>query len=158
MNRWGIGKEIFLITLFYSFVMGLLTIRFPQIFIIQILPNAFHILTGTILLIIGIILYLIVLKQFNRSYKQDKLITTGAFARSQHPLYAIWIFFIFPGIAIFFKSWAFLTIPVIAFLSFKYYIKKEKNHLEQKFGQYYHNYQQNVPELFPFRIFKQIIE
>ena len=154
MNRWGIGKEIFLSTLFYSILMGFLTIRFPHIFNIQLFPNGFYILTGTALLIIGIIFYLIVLKQFNRSYKHGRLITTGAFARSQHPLYAIWIFFIFPGVALFFKSWAFLTIPVIAFLSFKYYIKKEKNHLEQKFGQYYRDYQKNVPELFPLRILK----
>jgi protein-S-isoprenylcysteine O-methyltransferase Ste14 len=158
MNRWGIGKEIFLITLFYSIVMGFLTIRFPSIFIIEILPDAFFIIIGAILLISGIIFYIVVLKEFNRSYQQGKLITTGSFAQSQHPLYAIWIFFVFPGIAFFFKSWALLTIPVIAFLSFKYYIKKEKNYLEQKFGQYYRDYQKNVPELFPFRILKQIIE
>lgn len=158
MNRWGIGKEFFLSTLFYSILMGFLTIRFPHIFIIQTVPDAFFIFTGVIFLIIGILFYLIVLKQFNRSYKHGKLITSGVFAQIQHPLYAIWIFFIFPGIAFFFKSWAFLTIPVIAFLSFKYYIKKEQIHLEQKFGQHYRDYQKNVPELFPFRILKQLIE
>ncbi len=154
MNRWGIGKEIFLSTLFYSLVMGFLTIRFPQIFIVQFLPDTFFIVTGSVLLIIGVICYLFVLKQFNRAYKHDELITNGIFARVQHPLYAIWIFFIFPGIAIFFQSWVFLTIPLIAFLSFKYYIKKETNHLEKKFGQHYQEYCKNVPELFPFQMFK----
>lgn len=158
MNRWGIGKEIFLISLIYSFIMGFLTIHFPHIFNIQFLPASFFHVTGSVLLVVGILSYLFVLQKFNQAYKQGILITYGIFAWVQHPLYAIWIFLIFPGIILFFKSWALLTVPVVAFLSFKYYIKKETQHLENKFGQCYREYQQNVPELFPFRLLKQIIK
>ena len=154
MKRWGIGKEIFLITFFFSILAGIITFRFPEYFLINIIPRPVFIITGSVLLISGAGYYTYVLKIFNNAFKNHELVTHGPFSRMQHPLYAVWIFLIFPGISLFFRSWLFFLIPVIAFLTYKLYIKRENDALIKKFGQKYITYKASVPEIFPFRKLK----
>jgi protein-S-isoprenylcysteine O-methyltransferase Ste14 len=88
-------------------------------------------------------------------FRKGELVTTGIYSVVRNPLYAAWILFIAPGILVFFKSWLMLLTPIVAYISFKAFIREEYQYLRNHFGQAYLEYEASVNELLPIPKFRR---
>ena len=145
----GIGFKLAVPSVAYFLIAGLLTLFFPKIFLIEIVPHWTLIKIGIVLLAMGIPMLVISAATVSVSYRKGELLTTGIYARSRNPLYAAWILFIIPGLSLFFESWLILGTAVVTYVSFKIFIKDEISYLKEMFGQEYLNYEASVNELLP---------
>jgi len=150
MTRCGIGPKFSIITVLYGVAASCTTYYHPGFFLIRSIPFWFLVSIGTILLAVGLFIYLVSLKVFNAGYKKGRLVTEGPFSIVRHPIYASWILLVYPGLACFFRSWLMFGAPLVAFIFFKIFIHEEEKHLAKKFGRSYQTYRENVNQLFPF--------
>jgi protein-S-isoprenylcysteine O-methyltransferase Ste14 len=88
-------------------------------------------------------------------FRKGELVTTGIYSVVRNPLYAAWILFIAPGILVFFKSWLMLLAPIVAYISFKAFIREEYQYLRNHLGQAYLEYEASVNELLPIPKFRR---
>jgi protein-S-isoprenylcysteine O-methyltransferase Ste14 len=156
MTRCGIGPWFSIITVISGVLAGWLTHRRPELFTIHRIPFWFLASLASVLVFVGMVVYIIALRRFNQGYKQGELVTQGPFAVVRHPIYAAWILLICPGAALFFRSWPMLMLPVVAYIGFKAFIHREDRYLKNRFGQAYQDYRACTNELFPVRFFKRI--
>ena len=84
-----------------------------------------------------------------RAWSRDQLVTTGAFSACRHPLYAAWILFLLPGLALLTQSWPMILTPLVAYAAFKLAIHEEDHYLRRRFGRRYLDYCATVRELIP---------
>ena len=123
---------------------------YPSIFL---LPQAFsviYVLIGIILTIFGFIMYVLGVSVVKKAFREDRLIIDGVYGIVRNPMYSGLIIFVFTGIAFILGSWLLFIVPIMAYFSFKYLIKKEEDYLEYKFGQDYIDYRLDVNALIPF--------
>ena len=155
MTRYGIGPKFFIITMLTGVIAGWLTYLFPDLFRLSFIPFWIFAATGAVLLVTGFLVYAVSLKFFIRGFSKGHLVVEGPYSVVRHPIYASWIFLIFPGIALFFQSWLMLSVPAAAYLSFKAFIRKEDRDLEKSFAAAYLDYRSKVNELLPGRRYEQ---
>jgi len=156
MTRCGIGPRFSIITVISGVLAWWLTHRYPGLFAIR--GISFWLLTSlaSVLVFVGMVVYILALRRFNQGYRQGQLATQGPFAAVRHPIYAAWILLICPGVVLFFRSWPMLILPAVAYISFKASIHREDRYLEDRFGQSYLDYRARTNELFPVQFFKRI--
>jgi len=156
VTRWGVGPQWGRVTLMYAvLVVAAERIR-PGM---GDLPSSWHgiWLTGAgILLMLGAGVYMVTLQTLNLGLRNGALVTGGAFAVVRHPIYAAWILLLLPGLALLAESGLLLTVPIVAYLTFRAWIGREDRVLESKFGDAYRAYRLRTPELFP-RLLKKPI-
>jgi protein-S-isoprenylcysteine O-methyltransferase Ste14 len=149
MSRWGIGP----IFAFLSVVYGLITIfisrYFNPSFRIDLVPYSLLAIIGVILIVIGFPFFIISAATVTRAYNADKLVTNGIFKCCRHPLYASWVVFIVPGIALIINSWLALTTPIAMYFILRFLVTKEESYLETVFGSDYLEYKRKVPCIIP---------
>jgi protein-S-isoprenylcysteine O-methyltransferase Ste14 len=109
----------------------------------------FKIILAVFLLIIGLPSYIITLRILKTAYQKQVILTTGFFSICRNPLFTEVIFFIIPGILLFFNSLLLLTIPCFIYVMFKVFIHREENFLEKTFGKEYIDYKKNTTAIFP---------
>ena len=149
MSRWGVGPIFASLSIGYGIVTFAISRYCHPVFKIGFLPSWFLYTFGTILIMIGVPLFLISATTVMRAYNADALVTDGIFRRCRHPLYAAWVVFIVPGIVILLKSWIMLTTPIFMYLILRFLVKKEEVYLEKVFGSEYREYKQKVPCILP---------
>lgn len=149
MTILGIGGKLGYRTLLYLAATIVLHYLAYPIFTIQILPLFLLRAIGVVLILAGIPVWIISGIKISREFFKEQLLTTGIYAYFRHPLYAAFINFILPGIALLFPSWIVMTTPVFMYVSFRLMIKEEENFLERKFGQVYHDYKRRVHAICP---------
>lgn len=154
MTLLGIGPKITIISCSYFIVASLLTLFYPEIFILKIVPYSFFIVTGSFLLTIGIPILIIAGLAVSRGFKKGELVTSGVFSFSRNPLYAAWILFLIPGVMMFFRSWLMLGTSLAAYGAFKIFIGEEYEYLRRTFGEAYDRYESSVNELIPLPVFR----
>ncbi len=154
LSHFGIGPMIAVPSLLYTVAALLAGSKWPNIFILDWLPQAVRAIGG-VLMIVGVGLWLAAIPTVMRAYNRDQLVTSGAYALVRHPMYAGWITLAFPGFALVMRSWPMLLTPVIAYAIFRRMIYRENEYLEQRFGQAYRDYQQRVNEVVPVPRFRQ---
>jgi protein-S-isoprenylcysteine O-methyltransferase Ste14 len=59
-------------------------------------------------------------------------------------MYAAYLLFIFPGISLIFGSWLILTTVILNFILIQLFINEEYQYLEEKYGDEYKRYLDNV--------------
>jgi protein-S-isoprenylcysteine O-methyltransferase Ste14 len=150
MNRWGIGPIFAALSLGYGLIMFALSRYFFPHYQMQFLPHRFFLMLGITLIAIGIPFFLISAVTVQRAYNADKLVTDGIFRWCRHPLYASWVVFIVPGIALLEKSWIGLTTPIFMYIILRILVQKEEIHLENVFGSEYLDYKKKVPCILPY--------
>ena len=149
MTIWGIGGTLAVRTVpFLGASIALHYLVYP-IFVIEIFPVWLLRVAGTGLILIGIFVWLSSVLMVTRGFGGGKLVTTGIYAYFRHPLYAAFIDFILPGVALLFPSWIVMTTPVFMYVIFRLKIKEEENFLERKFGQVFHDYKRRVHAVCP---------
>jgi len=109
------------------------------------LPAALSRMLGMLLLVLGGACYAWTLALLRRAWSQNRLATTGPFATMRHPVYAAWIWGIFPAIALLAHSWPYLLAPALALWAFARYIDREEFATRQRFGAAYDDYARAVP-------------
>lgn len=149
MTWEGIGPKLALITLPYlvlSLVVmfrdpGLLKINFVQVLVTDV--------AGYTLLAAGLIFYFASAYTFFKYFKTGKLITNGTFALCRNPIYATFIVFIVPALALIFRSGIIFSIALVLYLNFKIAIHGESAKLRRLFAGEYDQYVESVNEVLP---------
>jgi protein-S-isoprenylcysteine O-methyltransferase Ste14 len=155
MSRWGVGPAFAVLSIRYTIIMSIITRFFHPVFQINIVPSWFLSIIGMSLVLIGVLFLTISVKTVMRAYNTDTLVADGIFKCCRHPLYASWVVFIVPGIALLLKSWTLLTTPIFMYFLLLKLAKKEELYLEHLFGSKYLEYKIKVPCILPIGCFKQ---
>jgi len=113
------------------------------------LPPALLSAAGGSSLGVGVGLYVWSLRLLRRAWRTGTLATTGPFAYTRHPVYAIWILLIFPGGGLLSGAWPLLLPALLGYLGFRRHVAKEEVGLKKSFGLQYEVYAREVPCLFP---------
>jgi protein-S-isoprenylcysteine O-methyltransferase Ste14 len=85
-----------------------------------------------------------------RAFKARRLITSGVYSMCRHPVYAAWLLFFVPSLALFINSWAFLSAPFVMYFLVGALVTKEDIYLEETFGQEYLAYKHKIPAILPY--------
>jgi protein-S-isoprenylcysteine O-methyltransferase Ste14 len=150
LNYLGIGPKIGGPSIPLLAVLIFVSLKFKSIFTISSGDSKVILWLGIFLICSGLVLYFLTLPLLLKGLKETKLITYGAYYLCRNPLYAAFIIFLVPGIALALNSWLLLITPVLAYILFKISIKSEYKEMEEFFGDEYIKYKSVTPELFPF--------
>ena len=150
MSILGIGPAL-------AFAVGgslVLVIGLKSVFGISIeLPSSLHdarLVIGALLTLTGLGFWLWSATLLKRAYDAHRLETGGVYAISRNPLYAAFIVFLIPGIALVFNNLMLLIPSVAMFVTFRLRIRREEEYLEREFGAAYRQYAARVPRLIRF--------
>ena len=155
MSRWGTGPIFTALSLSYGTVILVINHSFYPFFQIKFIPYWLLVILGIFLIAIGIPFFIVSVIIVSRAYEANELVTKGIYRCCRHPLYASWVVFIVPGIALLVNSWLWLSIPVFMYLILCQLVKKEEIYLESVFGSEYLRYKQKVPCIFPIGYLKK---
>jgi protein-S-isoprenylcysteine O-methyltransferase Ste14 len=150
MTLLGVAPKIALIFFPYLTFTIILQIIRPDIFAITQVPHLACAVLGTVLIIVGGILWALSGRTIQNAFKEGKLLTKGVYGIVRHPMYSGIIVFFSSGIALVSRSWTMLTAPFVGYIIFKLLIKEEEKYLERKFGQEYLDYTSKVNAIIPF--------
>ncbi|MCG8572205.1 MAG: isoprenylcysteine carboxylmethyltransferase family protein [Spirochaetes bacterium] len=149
MTMRGIGKKLEYIGIPYGVLCVFLTFFFQPVFFITKQFNIYLFSVGLVLLIIGLIGHVIAAVAMVKGFKEKKLLTSGIFALSRHPMYTTLILFIIPGTGLLINSWLFLTGVVLLLILFFLFIKEEEQYLREKFAEEFVEYKKKTGILLP---------
>ena len=82
-------------------------------------------------------------------WMNDRLCTSGPFRWFRHPMYAAWITFIAPGIALFLNSWVLLLWVAILHPLWHILVMREEKMMRESFGKDYGEYAARTGRFFP---------
>ncbi len=150
MGLTGIAKQIAPIVFITLTATILLTIYFPKFFAISFIPRDIQLWIGFIILLAGIIFYLFTIPVFLDAYSKKKLITTGPYGLTRHPIYATWVVSFLPALIFLTNSWLFILADFIFYIMIDLNIHLEERHLIKTYGQKYKDYMEKVHEIFPW--------
>ncbi len=105
---------------------------------------------GIFVMIIGVFFWLSAGLTVKRAFEARTLVTKGVFSVSRNPMYAGFILFIFPGLALALNDLLIIIISVALYVAFKARIGREEEFLLREFGEEYEHYRESVPQLVPF--------
>jgi protein-S-isoprenylcysteine O-methyltransferase Ste14 len=154
LSRFGIGPMISGPSIVCTVAAWLVTSRWPDVFRMDWLPEAAR-YAGAALIAIGLLIWFSGVIAVMRAYNHDQLVTTGVFGLVRHPVYAGWIMLAFPGLALFCRSWPMLLTPFLAYAIFRFFIHREDEYLQRRFGQAYLDYRERVNEVIPVPRFRR---
>ena len=155
ITAWGIGNKLGRITWSYFAFTIILYIIKPDIFIIIQIPFLASAILGTIFIIIGLVMFSLGAKVIRKAFHEGRLITNGVYAIVRNPMYSGLLIFVLLGIALWFRSWLMLTVPLVSYIAFRLFFKVEDKYLEEKFGQEYLDYKSKVNAIIPFPRFSK---
>ncbi|NLO90495.1 MAG: isoprenylcysteine carboxylmethyltransferase family protein [Elusimicrobia bacterium] len=149
MNIWGIGPILVL-----SAAVGLGLGRVMESYLDVHLGFsgpllALSTMTALALFLAGVYLWLSAAMRIRSGVKSGKLLTDGVYARTRNPLYAAFVFFLLPALALLLNNLAYLLSSVLMYAAFDQYIEREENALLETFGDEYRAYCARTPRLFP---------
>ena len=146
----GIGPKTLLVSMVFSLPVILFAFLTHPKYVIRSPWKMPSRIMGVILISIGLTFHLISTKTMLKAYKNNELVTTGAYGVCRHPMYSAEIIAILPGIVLFFGMPLLLAIPVIIYLTFRFItMKREEEPLCEIFGDKYLAYRAEVNAIFP---------
>lgn len=112
----------------------------------------FFIIIGTILILLGIYLWLqaVLVEKINKKVKEKKLITSGVYNLVRNPVYSAFIF-IFTGILLLTANLYLLILPFVFWFFLTILMKNtEEKWLKNEFGKEYEIYLKEVNRVIPW--------
>jgi protein-S-isoprenylcysteine O-methyltransferase Ste14 len=149
LSRFGVGPKITLSAIIYAALAGAATYVWPDACLLRSVPYRVFLILGTLLLLIGIPMWLVAGVSVMRAYNRDRLVTSGVFALCRHPVYSAGIVLVLPGWTLLTRSWPLMITPLVAYAVFKLLIHEEDDYLQQQFGPAYLEYRTRVNEIIP---------
>lgn len=104
---------------------------------------------GVALVIIGLGLYFWSFWTLRNWWAKDELCTGGPFKWFRHPMYASWITFIIPAVALYLNSWIILFFAVLMHPIWHRLVKKEERMMVEIFQDEYLSYAARTGRFFP---------
>lgn len=154
MTHWGVGPKFGIFMISYGAFVIVLNAYYHPFFSLELLPYKALACIGAALILLGIPFYLFSLASVMRAFKASRLVTTGAYGMCRHPVYASWVLFFTPGIALLMRSWLGLSVPVVMYFVLKALVKEEDLYLEKTFGDEYRAYKAKTPLVLPIGRFR----
>ena len=149
MTRWGVGPKFTIISLLYAAIVFTIQNRLFSEVRFVIYSTSINIILGTLLILIGLIIFLIPALTIDKYFYEGRLCKKGVYAYLRHPIYASWITFIVPGVVILRGSVLGITIPICMYIIFRALIPLEERYLMNTFGEDYIDYKSKVWAVFP---------
>ena len=149
MNRLGVGPKFALLGVVYGVVILALHYCFFSTLTFTLVSRWVNIAFGTVLIVVGIPLFILSGIMVHTHIGQGKLCTTGVYAYCRHPLYAAWVVFVIPGIVLIIGSVVAISWPLFLYVLCKKYTSEEEEYLRMKFGEEYLKYEKGVYAIFP---------
>lgn len=156
MTFGGIGPKLALITMPYILLAILVIQRDPQFLKLNNADPQWIAFAGYIWVGIGFVFYIATIIVFLTDFRKGMLVKRGTFGLCRNPIYASFIVFFIPGLALVFQSGMILSIALVLYLNFKISIHGENKVLEREFGEEYEEYRKSVNEIVPFPRFRKI--
>lgn len=148
MTRWGVGPKFTVVSAVTAIL--IFTIHFVWLGPLKIpLSRTLTLIFGTVLVVIGIPVFLVPGLTIDRYFEDGELATKGLYSYIRHPIYGSWILLIVPGVVFLLNSLIGFLVPVFMYVVFKIFIVEEDRYLEEKFGQRFLDYKRNVGAVFP---------
>jgi hypothetical protein len=138
----GEGDHIMLLTLPLAAAGIVCNIIFPRIFQMHLGPAG--LIIGSIMLVIGIPLWLSSAIMLLVNIPRKKLITTGPFALMKHPLYTSVALLVLPGVGLVLDTWVGFAIGAVLYIASRIFSGREDQFLEQLFAEEYRTYRSRV--------------
>ena len=115
----------------------------PAIFTVKVFQSQILHITGSIVLLLSIVLWIVTLLHFKSSLRfgldentQGELITNGIFSVSRNPFFlSIDLYFL--GVALIFPTCFFIAFTLLAIVSIHFFILKEERFLQKIYGDEY---------------------
>ena len=144
---FGIGPRGAIISIFLLIV----SVWADSIIGLPILVNHADIMTimGTILAMSGGGLHFWSFFTLRSWWVDSKLCTKGPFKYFRHPMYAAWITFICPGLALYLNSWFYIFWIFVLHMLWHRLVKKEETVMAEIFGDTYTDYARQTGRFFP---------
>jgi protein-S-isoprenylcysteine O-methyltransferase Ste14 len=155
MTFGGIGPKLALISLPYIVLAMLVMQRDPQFLKLHYVDSNWMAVTGYTWIGIGLLFYVATIVVFLTDFKKGLLVTRGTFGLCRNPIYASFIVFFIPGLALVFQSGMILSIALVLYLNFKISIHGENKVLEREFGKAYETYRKSVNEIIPIPVIRR---
>ena len=149
MDRLGVGPKFALLGIAFGAIILALHYYFFPAFTFTLFSRFVNVILGTILIVVGIPLFIVSGIMVHTHISKGKLCTTSVYAYFRHPLYAAWVVFIVPGVVIITGSVLAILWPVFLYVLFKAFTKEEEEYLREKFGKEYIQYEKQVNAVFP---------
>jgi len=150
MTMFGIGPRMAVVSLSWALLTGLISYRWPGLFLVRAVPRTVCLVVGILLLVAAAIIWALSGPAMKKAFDGERLVTTGPFGVVRNPIYAGVIFLALPAVAVICRSWLMLTTVPLAYAAFKWLIRAENAYLAEKFGQDYRDYCARVNEVFPW--------
>jgi len=104
---------------------------------------------GVVLAIIGLGLYFWSFWTLRNWWTKDELCTLGPFKWFRHPMYAAWITFIIPAVALYLNSWIALLFAVLIHPIWHQLVTQEEKMMFEIFQEKYRSYATRTGRFFP---------
>ena len=140
MKITGVAPMIAVPTLLYLTLTILITYLSGDKFKITSQSSTLLIIAGSVLILFGAVIVANCGKMLLKSFSSEKLMTDGLYKIFRNPMYAAYLLFIIPGIALLFNSWLALTTVLVNYTLFSVFIKREYVYLYEKYGVEYEDY------------------
>lgn len=149
MDRLGVGPKFAFLGIVYGVIIFVLHYSFFPTFAFTLVSRWVNITLGTVLILVGIPIFIMSGIMVHRYISKGKLCTTGVYAYFRHPIYAAWVVFIVPGIVIITGSVVAVSLPIFLYILFKVLTVEEEEYLKERFGSEYLIYEKEVNAVFP---------
>ena len=104
---------------------------------------------GVILAVIGLVLHFWSMWTLRNWWAKDELCTLGPFKWFRHPMYAAWITFVLPGMALYLNSWIILFFVILLHPIWHWLVIREEKMMFGKFHDVYRTYAARTGRFFP---------
>jgi len=149
LSRWGIGPRWAVLSLLYGLAVFLVERRyFPDLEMIWP-PQTVGMAMGILLVAAGVVIYFSALRRLHRALAEDSLATDGVYGWMRHPIYSAFIMFLVPGVVLIVRSVLGLTIPVVMYILFRLFIRREERLLAAEFGEEYWAWRRRTNAVLP---------
>ncbi len=147
----------FIAPLVMCLVLPPLIVLFEHHISLMISSSAVQLLTGLVISVVGLLLFIFSVRVFIRIGKGTimpwdptrKLVVAGSFRFVRNPI-ILSLIIILAGEALFFASYGIAVLAVLNFvINGVYFLRSEEPGLEKRFGEEYREYKKNVPRWIP---------
>jgi len=151
-NRLGVGLKWAVPTAVY-FIAAVSAhfAAYPRFVIVHVSATT-CLVVGILFVATGVSMYLVALANLRQGLRSQALVTHGLYAIMRHPLYASSILFIIPGVALAFRTWLLLPMPMVAYVACRAVLPAEEDKLLERYGNEFSQYRQETNALFPTRL------
>ena|GEM_PF-328862 len=111
---------------------------------------------GIELFAVGLLFWASAAVRLIAAFRAGRLATRGAYGLCRHPIFAWWIYFVLPALALCLDSWLFAALAVFLYFLARDGAQKEEATLLANFGDEYSAYAAKVRRLLPIPRFKPV--